>query len=261
MKIFTLFITLFTVLSVSASPKYQLLSKSFYITDNLTLIPFQSYHSESYRPKFFPNDYLIEFQSEFAYLDFLKESVVLKLKKRGTCFEFTLYQGKVVIEKRFRRQAHCIQSKEVEELTCSYLKSISHLNPQKYQTEFIQGDGFFSNCEVRVSYKGKEIELFRNKKSLVPMTRENSRMRDKWFILSNGSVVSVEKLMFNNLYFSEKYDVYFETSKAQNIFEKNALIEFTTKSGWPSSPICYQQISYLGFQKRDLVDPSYCDIE
>jgi hypothetical protein len=235
MKIFTLFITLFTVLSVSASPKYQLLSKSFYITDNLTLIPYQSYHSESYRPKFFPNDYLIEFQSEFAYFDFLKESVILKVLKRGTCFEFTLYQGKVVIQKRFRRQVHCIENKAVEELSCAYLKSLSHFNVSTYQVEFKQEDGFFSSCEARVIYRGIEVNLFRNAKTLVPNNKENSRMRDKWF------------------------GVYFETLKAQNIFEKNVTIEFKTKSGWPGSPICYQELKYLDFKKRELVNSSYCE--
>ncbi|MFT6630512.1 MAG: hypothetical protein ACJAS4_000450 [Bacteriovoracaceae bacterium] len=259
MKIFTLFITLFTVLSVSASPKYQLLSKSFYITDNLTLIPYQSYHSESYRPKFFPNDYLIEFQSEFAYFDFLKESVILKVLKRGTCFEFTLYQGKVVIQKRFRRQVHCIENKAVEELSCAYLKSLSHFNVSTYQVEFKQEDGFFSSCEARVIYRGIEVNLFRNAKTLVPNNKENSRMRDKWFILDNGNLVSIEKLLFENLYFSEKYGVYFETLKAQNIFEKNVTIEFKTKSGWPGSPICYQELKYLDFKKRELVNSSYCE--
>jgi hypothetical protein len=258
MKILFFLFTLLTVTSVSASSKYQLLSKSFYITDKLTLIPFSNDYSENYTPKFFPNDYKIMFQTESAYLDFVKDSIILKTVKRGTCFEFVLYQGKVVVEKRYRRKEHCIKNKEVEELTCSYLEDKIKLGSSKYNIIFIPENGFFLNCEVNLSYEGKSINLYRDSKNLVPNLRENSRYRNKWFILSNGALVTVQKLQFEELYFSEMDGVYFETKDAEEKFLSSAKIKFKQTTAWPDEPICYSEVEYLRFKNRELVDSQFC---
>lgn len=243
--------------STHATSRYKILSKSFFITDDLTVIPTFNYSSSLYRPKFFPNDYQIKFQTQRAYLDFVEKSVVIRTKNRASCFEFILYQGKVVVEKRFLRSDYCLEDTNGSELTCSILQASSHLASNKYRIEFIENDGFFYSCSVSVFYEGRRIKLFHAEK-LTPGTQENSGIRDKWYILSDGNLVSTKKLQFSQIYYKEKLGVYFESESAEEIFFKTAQIHFTQKSAWPSSPLCFREIDYLGYQSKTQVDDSLC---
>ena len=234
--------------------KYQVISGSYYITEQFSIIPTVNYYSENYRPKFFPRDYEIYFQTEEVYRDFEKNAVVLLEKQRIACVEYVVYRGQVILKKRYQNHKICDESDILKQCSRSYRTG---------NTEVVYGKsggiaGYFESCRASISYMGRAVNLEENLNNQYPQSKENSSTKDIWYILDNGSLISTQKFQHPTQFYEYSDGVYFETKKAKNLFYEGRRLEKQKKSFIHPRAVCLLKRFYLGYESGQL-NPE-CDL-
>lgn len=232
--------------------QYKVLKSGFFISERGTVIPAVREIESGYKPKLFPREYKIYFDSKKAFHNFLEESSIIKEKKGPACHEYVVYKGETVLHKVYSHYNKCLDEK-IDDLNCQELQRHNELS-EDFKVSY--KDALLRNCLAHLVYVGETINNQNNqvecikkevdfKEKPYPTTDKNKSMRSFYYITNQENFFTINKELYPNDYFKKEDFYYFETEKAYKSFKKNSTSKFILKKGFQRQ--CINEIRYNSF--------------